>query len=185
MTARSPTGWGGEPAPRIGFRPLAPDDLARVDRWLAEPHVARWWPGGPGAGQREFGEVLAGGDPTRVFVIELDGRPAGLIQVYRLVEEPEYERVVGVDEAAGLDLLIGEPELVGRGLGPVVIDRFVAGVVWPGYSEVRRCMAGPSIANIRSQRAFEKVGFERLRVVSVPGDADAEVVMVLDRPAGA
>lgn len=154
-------------------------DLARVERWLAEPHVARWWPDGA---EREFAPALAGQDPTRIFVIEVDSRPAGLIQVYRLADEPEYARAVGVSEAAGLDLFLGDPGLVGRGLGPVVITLFVSEVVWPGYPDVRRCIAGPSVANTRSQRAFEKAGFARLGVVTVDGEPEDEVIMVLDRP---
>ncbi len=171
-------GPGPTAGPDFDFRPVGPGDLALLERWLAEPHVARWWP----TTTDEFAAVMAGEDPTGVFVIEVDGRPAGLIQSYRLADEPEYARAVGVADAAGMDLLLGDPDLVGRGLGPAVIARFVEAQVWPAYPEVRRCMAGPSVANIRSQRAFEKAGFGRLGVVTVPGEPDDEVVMVLERP---
>ena len=65
-----------------------------------------------------------------------------------------------------------------------MIGQFVAEVVWPGYREVRRCLAGPSVANTRSVRAFEKAGFEQVGLVRVPGEAEDEAIMVLDRPPG-
>ncbi|MEH2576261.1 hypothetical protein V1272_005596 [Bradyrhizobium sp. AZCC 1708] len=30
-------------APEYVFRPMAMDDLPLVRRWLAEPHVVKWW----------------------------------------------------------------------------------------------------------------------------------------------
>ena len=87
-----------------------------------------------------------------------------------------------MEGAVGVDLLLGPPELVGRGLGPEVITRFVADVVWPAYPDALWCLAGPSRANTRSQRAFEKAGFARSGVVEVPGEAEPEVVMMLERP---
>ncbi len=43
-------------------------------------------------------------------------------------------------------------------------------------------MAGPSVRNRRSQRAFENAGFGRRHVAMVPGEDDPEQVMVLERP---
>jgi aminoglycoside 6'-N-acetyltransferase len=115
-------------------------------------------------------------------VITLDRRPIGMIQTYRLSDNPDYETAVGVEHAAGVDLLIGAPDLVGIGLGTEILQRFVARIGWRTYPEVRRYMAGPSIDNARSCRAFEKAGFSYLHTVEVPGEPEPECVMVLERP---
>ncbi len=87
----------------------------------------------------------------------------------------------GVEAAAGIDLLIGEPKSCGRGLGPKLISLGV-NLIWERYPEIQRAMAGPSWRNARSTRAFEKAGFVPVRRVAVPGEADEELVMVCERP---
>jgi RimJ/RimL family protein N-acetyltransferase len=50
---------------------------------------------------------------------------------------------------------------------------------------VPSAMAGPSVRNIRSIRAFEKCGFTALGPVRVPGEEDEEMVLICPRPTGA
>jgi aminoglycoside 6'-N-acetyltransferase len=171
-------------SPEFGFRFLQRSDFPDLQRWLSEPHVSRWW-GEPfdSAGLDEkYRAILERTDPTFVFVITLDRTPIGMIQTYLLSDNPEYEAAVGVDSAAGVDLLIGEPDLVGRGLGPEILRSFISRIGWPTYPEVRRYMAGPSLENVRSRRAFEKAGFSFVRTADVPGESEPEYLMVLERP---
>jgi aminoglycoside 6'-N-acetyltransferase len=166
------------------FRPLTLDDLPIVVTWLSEPHVAAWW-GEPldlAAVEQMYGPCIDGSDPTLVYVIETRRGLIGMIQTYRLRDNPEYEAAIGVEGAAGLDLLIGDPDLLGHGLGTEVIRRFVTDVIWPTYPDVDHVVAGPSVRNTRSQRAFEKAGFYRSGAVTVPGEIDDEMVMVARRP---
>jgi aminoglycoside 6'-N-acetyltransferase len=168
----------------ISFRPLGRHDFGLLVDWLDRPHVARWWtdPTGPDAVEAEYGPVVDGTDRTRAFLIVVDGRPVGFIQAYLLEDEPDYARDTGVADGAGIDLFVGEAEVMGGGFGSSVLRRFVDEVVWPGYPDVARAMAGPSVHNTRSQRAFEKAGFTRTRVAMVAGEPDPEQVMVLERP---
>jgi aminoglycoside 6'-N-acetyltransferase len=170
--------------PHLGFRLLQPSDLPILRRWLSEPHVSRWWgePPDPAGLDEKYRPILDRTDPTLVFVITLGHIPIGMIQTYLLSDNPEYEAAVGVDSAAGVDLLIGEPDLVGRGLGPEILRAFVSRVGWPTYPGVRRYMAGPSLENLRSRRAFEKAGFSFARTAEVPDESEPEAVMVLERP---
>ncbi|HEX5247376.1 MAG TPA: GNAT family N-acetyltransferase [Gaiellaceae bacterium] len=69
---------------------------------------------------------------------------------------------------AGVDLLIGEEELTGRGLGPQVLSRFVHEVVF-ARPETNACVATVEEANRRSWRAFEKAGFRHVRDVEEEG----------------
>jgi aminoglycoside 6'-N-acetyltransferase len=162
---------------------LSRDDFGLLVTWLARPHVAEWWgdPLDPAGVEKEFGPCVDGTDPTRVFVCRLGDGPIGLVQIYRLADEPDYERAVGVVEGAGMDLFIGEADHLGQGWGTEILRRALD-VIWKSYPEVRRAMAGPSIRNVRSQHVFEKAGFRALRQVSVPGEAEDELIMACERP---
>ena len=113
-------------------------------------------------------------------MIVVDGAPVGLIQWYRVGDYPDYAAAISEADGAGIDLLIGEPSMVGRGLGPTVIDRFVTDVVF-AVSDVARCVTGPDTENSRSVRAFERAGFRWVRDAVVPDQPGQEHVMVRDR----
>lgn len=123
----------------IEFRPLAESDLPLLRTWLEREHVRLWW--------REPIEHELAHELTGRFVIVVDGRSAGLIQTYD----------------GEVDLLIGEEELTGRGLGAQILSQFVEEKV-----------SGDAFAlveegNRRSWRAFEKAGFRHVRDVEENG----------------
>ena len=148
---------------RISFRPLALDDLRLVQRWLAEPHVARWWRSSATEEhvRAEYEPCIAGTDPTEVFVIELDEAPIGLIQRYLLADYPDWARALGIAEGAGIDYLIGEGRFTGTGIGTRCIRAFTQHV-FERYPEAPLVTADPQQDNAASWRALEKAGFERV-----------------------
>jgi aminoglycoside 6'-N-acetyltransferase len=168
---------------RITFEAFERAHFARFVDWVTRPHVARWWaePSTVGAVEAEYGPSVDGTDPTRCFLIVEDGRPVGFIQAYRVAATPDYAAATGEPDAVGMDLFIGDEARTGAGLGPDVIRAFVDEVVWPAYPDLARCIASPSVANVRSLRAFEKAGFIRGPVVRVPGETEDEVVMLTRR----
>jgi aminoglycoside 6'-N-acetyltransferase len=169
--------------PALVLRPLARDDFDLVAGWLAQPHVTEWW-GAPLTAEgveKEFGPCVDGTDPTRVFIVADHSAAFGLVQIYRLADNVDYERAVGLTDAAGVDLLIGESDRRGHGVGPRII-RAAVELIWQGYDDVRFAMAGPSWRNTRSHRAFEKAGFRAVRQVTVEGEDDDELVFVCPRP---
>lgn len=134
----------------IEFRPIAGSDLPVLRSWLEREHVALWW--------REPIEYELAQELDGRFVIAVDGRDAGMIQSYPGAEP-------GV---ANVDLLIGEEDLIGRGLGPQALDRFVREVVFADPQTIA-VVATVEEANRRSWRAFEKAGFRHLRDVEENG----------------
>ena len=165
------------------MRPLARADLARLSGWLAEPHVARWWrdPNDLAAVTATYQPCIDGTDPTEVFVIEAEGRPAGFIQRYLTADDPDWDRAVQATGAvtgcsAGIDYLIGEPGLCGHGYGTAAIALFTA-LTFRRYPQARAVVAAPQQDNVASWRALERAGFSRWwsgRLDSTdPGDADA------------
>ena len=135
----------------IAFRPLDRSDFPMLSTWLAAPHVATWWREDHDLIRIEakYGPCVAGDEPTEVFVIESDGKPIGLIQRYRIDDYPDWERAVAVgsvpENAVGIDYLIGIETLLGRGLGPLIIDQFVR-EAWSRYPDAacRRRRRTPS-----------------------------------------
>jgi aminoglycoside 6'-N-acetyltransferase len=167
----------------LSFHPLERSDFPLVARWLAEPHVAEWWDVPPelDAVEKEYGPCVDGSDPTLLFICQADGAPIGLVQIYRLTDNPEYADEVGLSDAGGVDLFIGEVAHLGVGFGTRIIGS-AAELIWERYPEVGGAMAGPSVRNVRSRRAFEKAGFRALGEVTVTGEKDNEVILYLPRP---
>ena len=150
---------------RLTFRPMTREDLPLVWEWRQQPHVKKWWH------DWDTYEVLVenylpgieGQDPTARYVVLLDEAPIGYIQTYLVSEYPEYAALVDVGESvAGIDLLIGEEELTGRGIGTEMLRLFVEEIVFADPTTIA-CMAGVEATNAASIRAFEKAGFQIVR----------------------
>ena len=102
-----------------------------------------------------------------------------MLQHYRIADTPEYAEALALGEdAVGIDLFIGEAELVGRGHGPTMLRQFVRDVAFP-FHRIGVCVIGPSVDNVAAIRAYEKAGFRPLKKVRVPGEAQPEFLMRL------
>ena len=148
----------------ISFRPMTRADLPIVHEWLNREHVRRWW---RDSGRLEhvearYGPAIDGDEPTQMFVIEIDGRPAGTIQTYLLSDYPDW---IGDEPGvAGVDLFIAVEELTGRGLGTRILTGFVRDVVFASPA-VTACVASLNVRNHQSRRAFDKAGFSPVREI--------------------
>ena len=151
-------------------------------RWLLEPHVKRWWDDGvrspyPDAQIEEYREAIQGKDPTYHFLAQIDGRSVGMFQHYRISDSPEYAAALALDEdAVGVDMFIGEADLIGLGHGPAMLRQFLRDVALP-FHRMDVCVIGPSVNNRAAIRAYEKAGFRALRVAHVAGEPDPEFLM--------
>jgi len=183
-------------APTGGLRPLEARDFPELVEWLNTPHVYRWWGvssgpgslGGPDTDAATLAQVaekyrasVDGKDTTHRYVILSDRHPVGMIQWYRLADEPGYALAIGESPngTAGIDLLVGVPGAIGRGIGPRAISTLVDGVVF-AEADLHRVIGGPHPDNRASVRAFEKACFAFARDAMVP-DEGPERVMARDR----
>jgi aminoglycoside 6'-N-acetyltransferase len=146
-------------------------DFGLLVRWRALPHVHEWWePDHPAPDLDEvrafYGPRSRAEDPTTSCIIELDGTPIGYLQFYRWLAWPEEAEAleVGADaDTFGIDLFIGEPDLIGRGVGTLVVSLIC--------DHLERDHGATSVAlttettNLRAQRAYEHAGFEKVREV--------------------
>jgi aminoglycoside 6'-N-acetyltransferase len=157
----------------ITVRPMRDDqdDYALIVRWRARPHVHEWWdPDEPPPTYdqvvQEYGPRARLDGETTSCIIERAGRPIGYVQFYRWASSPEEARAMDVDvdeRTFGLDIFIGEPDLIDRGIGTRVVERLCR------YLEDERGASGialtTELANDRAQRAYEKAGFRKTKEV--------------------
>lgn len=156
------------------------EDLACVARWLAEPHVARWWLPDTTA-EVELAKLhsrIAGkcdqATKTLTIIERLGGStaaasPVGWCQWYPYDYYPIETEALGADRSdCGIDYAIGEPTAIGRGLGTELIGALV--------NEVRQhrpgcgILADPDARNTASRRVLERNGFSLLAVRPVASE---------------
>lgn len=173
----------------LTFRSLADADLPLLAAWLGRPHVQQWWkdPSAPTKVAEKYLPRIRGTAPTEGFVIVSDGRALGMIQRYRIGDYPETERAIAGTghtprSAAGIDYMIGEPELLGRGIGSAAIAAFTDKVL-EDYRDVDSILVTPQAENIASCRVLEKAGYEQLWVGLLDSDhpADAGLAVLYER----
>jgi RimJ/RimL family protein N-acetyltransferase len=158
-----------------------------MHHWLGMDHVARWFGIGPERRPHTPEEVASayarrarGESPTRAFIILHDDTPIGYIQGYAVRDWPEYAADVQLDKhAAGVDLFIGEPAYAYRGLGPLILRRFLREVSFADPA-IESCIIGPEPANRAAIRAYEKAGFRYLKTIRESSGLDS-YLMRIDR----
>ena len=148
--------------PRVTVRDMTRGDLRDLTRWRAQPHVARWWAsdGEPtyDAVERRYGPRIDGETPSRMWVLEVNGRSVGFGQHYRIADYPDYALLVPDPAAIGVDYAIGEPDWTGRALGSRMIWAWALRAR-ATYPEAPVFFAAPDHRNAASRRVLAKAGF--------------------------
>ena len=160
-------------APDYAFCPMSPGDLPLIRRWLALPHVREWW----GDPYEQYRLVSGDLDEPAMdqHIVSIAGTPIAYLQCYDLTAwnsgfgtQPEGTR--------GIDLFIGEPDMIERGHGSAFIRRFVDDRLQQGAP---RIVTDPDPANSRAVRAYRKAGFEKDRMVETP---DGPALLMVRNP---
>lgn len=152
------------PRVEVSFRPMTHADLPEVVAWVNAPHVAKWWdnesPDLAGA-ERHYGPAIDGVEPTRHWILEVDGAPAGFMQDYRIGDHPDYALLTGLPDAVGFDYAIGDARWVNRGIGTRMLWSYLRDVVVPAYPAATQLHAAPDHRNAASLRVLGKLGFQQ------------------------
>jgi aminoglycoside 6'-N-acetyltransferase len=111
------------------------------------------------------------------FIVAADTRPFAYLQCYNISawnagfgQQPDGTR--------GLDQLIGEADMLGRGHGSAFIRAFAESLLADGTPRV---VIDPDPNNARAIRAYEKAGFRKDRLVDTPDG----MALLMIRDAGA
>lgn len=142
----------------IAVRPLCGADLPMLADWFAAPHVRAWW----GPPEEELDAVRAdlerrpGASGFDMWIAEADGAPFGYLQdgPAERAEEPYY---AGLEPGArAMDLLIGPPSRLRRGLAAPMVRRHAETLIGQGAPAV---YLDPAAANGPALRAYARAGF--------------------------
>ncbi|KFB08499.1 GNAT family N-acetyltransferase [Nitratireductor basaltis] len=149
-------------ADAIGLKPVGPEHYALLREWLARTHVREWW----GEADEELGfikDMVEGRDTTRPFILEFEGREIGYMQYWFVADNrtpalvAEHPWLLKVPhDAVGVDITIGEEQLVSKGIGTAAVKKMVARLRAHGH---RAIIIDPDRGNARAIRAYEKAGF--------------------------
>jgi len=148
----------------VTLRPMSRGDLSDVARWRQQEHVHRWWQsdGDPTLENvtAQYAPDIDGMTPTRIWVVELNGRSVGFVQDYRIAEYPDYALLTPDPAAIGVDYAIGEPAWIGRGVGVRMLWAWLL-KAQHRFPEATTFFSAPDHRNEPSLRVLDKVGFTR------------------------
>ncbi|MGB6117859.1 MAG: GNAT family N-acetyltransferase [Mesorhizobium sp.] len=163
--------------PRKGysFRDVTETDLPMLRGWLEQPHMRQWWDDP----EAEIAAITEHMDSVSVepLIAELDGRPIGYAQWYDPHLENDHPYGDQPFGTLGIDLSIGEAELLGQGHGSALLRELADELFEEGAP---RLVIDPHPDNKRAIRAYEKAGFRHFDTRnSIYGPA---WMMALDAP---
>jgi len=117
--------------------------------------VRRWW-GDPEHQRREIVAHL--GNPlVRPYVVELAGRTFAYLQCYDPRDYPDSARRAELRGCRGVDFLIGEADMIGRGHGSAMLTQVVRAAF--RIPSVEGVISDPDPANAASIAALRRAGF--------------------------
>jgi aminoglycoside 6'-N-acetyltransferase len=153
-------------APRdeqLSFRPMVREDLAQLHSWLQQPHVAEWWDDASETiegVEAKYGDRTAGGSGVTPWITEIDGRPVGFVQWYRVEDEADWYPGLAIPPGTvALDIAIGDPAYIGQGHGRRIVLEFVHHVVRTTMPDCPEVWIDPDPRNERAVRAYRAAGF--------------------------
>ena len=129
-------------------------DSEKLLGWLSQPHVATWWGSAPRAMQH-----ASDCPPESQLLIVADGTPVG----YLCWQKPPDEALEAAeltdlpDGLADIDILIGDTDLLGHGIGSCALQLLLARL--RDDPSVAFAGVGTSASNTAALRCYAKAGF--------------------------
>lgn len=149
----------------VTLTPFSSTEVTLLRHWLVAPHVAAWYLD-PESHIEWAANPPTGGNQALIAVRD---QAVGYLR-WQAVSREVLDSVGLHEVPAGsvdVDILIGKPEFVGRGIGPKALLVLL--------SQLRQRRDVPlvglttSVQNLSAQRAYTKVGFRMLQEYSPPG----------------
>lgn len=146
----------------IAFREMKESDIPTLIRWIREPHVIDVWDSAQGISDEivydKYIKRLENQE-IETYIILYNKKPIGLIQTYLVDNYLDF--YIGPNQAKGIDMYIGNPDFVNKGIGTSMLVEFIKLYVFHQESIEFACI-DPEIANERAIHVYEKVGFEAI-----------------------
>lgn len=146
----------------LELRLLGDSDVSLVETWLNKEHVKRWYEiPSLGIAIDDWMSEIKGRHEEFCWLTHLialwEGRPIGLCQSYKCVDSDEDWGALPLTGAYGIDYLIGEESLLGKGLGKGIITLLVNRIF--SLSDAQRVVADIDKDNKASEKALLASGF--------------------------
>ncbi|NNE42326.1 MAG: GNAT family N-acetyltransferase [Marinicaulis sp.] len=136
------------------FTQMTANDLPLVGGWLAKPFVAKWW----GDPEKELADIADELDEPHIrqWIVSLGERQVAFIQDYDVHQWPQPHTDSLPPGALGIDMLIGDEGLTGKGHGSAMLRQHALALRAAGAPAI---MIDPAPDNLCARRAYEKAGF--------------------------
>lgn len=145
---------------KINFRSLKSQDLPLMHAWFQEPEIIKNYARGKIYDEKmiekKYLPRILNQEPVPSFMIEINDKPCGFIQYYRLDDYLPEGMSAPQKNSVGIDLFIAEQQFRNQGLGPKIIQKFIYSFLW----KFKRIFLDPHVNNQIAIRAFQKAGFE-------------------------
>lgn len=154
----------------ISFQSLNETHFSLLLKWLESFHIKKWW-------NQEIrytidlvyekyatyvkGYKLIDGvqKPIQSFIIFVDQKPVGYIQIYSAYDFPRSKSLLGLPKKLGaFDIFIGETKALQQGVGSKAILEFLS-LYANHYSHI---FADTDANNIAAIKCYQKAGFKRM-----------------------
>ena len=168
---------------KISFRPVQLADLPLLYTWRTANHVRQWWdaPASYDALVEQFTARPDSKEPPFRFLILYEQTPIGSIQSFPIRSWRDYHAAIQVEEeAAGVDMFIGDQRYLHQGLGGPILRQFLQEIVFSDEAFVS-CIIGPEPENTVAIKAYEKAGFRHLKTMPIPFLGETYYLMRLAR----
>jgi len=151
---------------QISLEPCDPEQNRELlYKWFQAPHVAKWW----GDADRALEEVRCPAVDGGNAFIAVNSAFVGYVR-WQVPSRAELE-AAGLhdipENAVDIDIAIGEPDYMGRGVAPHALQLLVQFLF--STTKAPLIMMCTSVDNHRAIRAFKKAGFKRVRMFQDPG----------------
>ncbi len=148
--------------PSIRFEHLRKDQVDLVKQWLSQEYVAEYWYG-PGLQNtlNSIAKFVNGQETLFTLWIAYDGNiPFAFLMTSKVDLDKDLLYAKYCDSGANaitLDLLIGNPSYLGRGLSHIMIQQLLI----QEYSSISDVFIDPGIDNAKAIHVYEKAGFQK------------------------
>ncbi len=152
----------------IEFKPLDFSDIPIMHQWFNMPHVQAFYSLRAWSEKEVFDKLIPyikGEKPVIGLIAFVNQKPIGYVQYYKVVDYPWPAQDLSQDiinNAAGMDILIGEKSMIGRGIGQLIINEFLQAYIWPKFNY---CIVDPSTKHKSAIRCYHRSGFKKHKVI--------------------
>ncbi|MDR1834783.1 MAG: GNAT family N-acetyltransferase [Fusobacteriaceae bacterium] len=143
---------------KMKLRPFTDKDIPLFKKWLAKPHVAKWYER-PGDWIHEINNRHGEFGFITHLIAEVDGAAIGFGQFYDMFYGQRYEdcrKIEAPGESFCIDYLIGEPKYLRKGYGKELVSLLTKQAFACG---ARRVFGQADPGNIASRKALEANGY--------------------------